>query len=75
MQKNSYVAPEEPTVLHLPTSHTLSHSLRSLIPVILQSLQELALPVSSSAGQLGQTRGADLNRRSGAGGTLGKHHK
>lgn len=33
------------------------------IAVILQSLQELTLPVSGSAGQLGQTRGADLNWR------------
>ena len=54
---------------------TLSALWEVSIPVILQSLQELALPVSSSAGQLGETRGADLNWRSGAGRTLGKHHK
>ena len=49
---------------------TLSALWEVPFPVILQSLQELALPVNSSAGQLGQMRGADHNWRSGAGGAL-----
>lgn len=44
------------------------------VPIILQRPQELALPVRSSAGQLGQTRGADLDWRRGAGGALGQEH-